>query len=1113
MDKQLRSALAQWAQQPLNESDRVVLAARELRGSLRSLQPALDRLSADPGAILSTAEDRDRRALLAALEAAAPGRGEHLLGRVRLLSWAAELDADHQCVLGGALLDGVLVPLGRGATAFRALRSSFQAAAAQRSRTSSRDWLAAIDAAGIEVIPDGVGVHGVRERARVQALEEYRRVLVAKLDVLDLSMLFEGIREVRVPGLASTFQVTWRPAEAQHDVTTDLLKVARRNDRFIVTGLPGMGKSSAFRQLAAAWAADSEAPFPVLLDLKGIGGSIHSRSDVSLGLLLSQAVQLCANIEPAILEMALRDELKRGNIVLLVDGLDETLEKAGVTAAGLADLLPQLPEKCGFILSTRVNALVAAQQTGLPCVELSTPTRLLETLTALLKALAAHASSDELGTWLPEKRSWLERSMKERTDVWDVPLLATLMTHRAAMGGAESPNAAALLNDVIKDSVDKWEQRRNAAPPGGNDKELRSEMLISGFAVIGHALNSQAELTAVEAQEMISADLDPWELSGPVARSIANQVLWFWDNAMGVFVEVNEKIQARSRQFSELADAYWAIGRNTPQRIEWLEQAIHSDSKREAVEIAIISNRSMMEHLFQQANVHSSEEVRARTLSWIIYVSRKGAISEDDQLLGQLIGLLGRAACEGLVFEEERDAGGIFSSMLTARSKLQADVDGPGWVFAQELASFPFPVRHRVRRDALLLKTNYGPAHTDIIRAAIALTDAEFDDRAALTEAERASVRAVIDTDLPDSVEPIRIPGKPLEISAAPVRIITGVEVILYGASKRISEFADDTPAKIYAFARQLPADAYMRVSAVLGSAGIRNMEYRNPFSRIRPEWSELAADFDGWGWLLRALADSEVAAAPQNQIDNWRWRALSDLIWAMGYTDASPSGLLRAAGAHPDTIRAWAAAIARAASIDPAAIAAQAHELLTRSEDIETITKLIDSYRLVDLNVEPGRLSSAHLLRLIPVLMSASDWMSWSAFELLVHLRSASIAQAIRDHKVTLTPMTVWRTTLVLCANSPDPISDAKKMLASKHSAQRAGAGFFLRHENDGKLGELLQTAMSDDDLTVRSDAGAVSSDSEPLYWSCRWCAEKNSLEDTNCRGCDLSSRPKAER
>ena len=143
---------------------------------------------------------------------------------------------------------------------------------------------------------------------------------------------------------------------------------------------------------------------------------------------------------------------------------------------------------------------------------------------------------------------------------------------------------------------------------------------------------------------------------------------------------------------------------------------------------------------------------------------------------------------------------------------------------------------------------------------------------------------------------------------------------------------------------------------------------------------------------------------------------------------------------------------------------------------------------------------------------MSASDWMSWSALELLINQGSASIVQGIRDHKVKLTPMTVWRTTVVLCANSDDPISDAKKMLASEQSAQRAGAGFFLRQLKDGDLGDLLQTAMRDDDLTVRSNAGAVASDSKPLYWSCQWCAERNALEDTECRGCDLSSKPKTE-
>ena len=38
----------------------------------------------------------------------------------------------------------------------------------------------------------------------------------------------------------------------------------------LLTGLPGMGKSTALEQAAARWAADTDAPVPVLVQLRDL---------------------------------------------------------------------------------------------------------------------------------------------------------------------------------------------------------------------------------------------------------------------------------------------------------------------------------------------------------------------------------------------------------------------------------------------------------------------------------------------------------------------------------------------------------------------------------------------------------------------------------------------------------------------------------------------------------------------------------------------------------------------------------------------------------------------------------------------------------------------------
>lgn len=1109
VDKELRSTINQWNAQRVGGEDCLVLAASALKGKLIRLQPALDRVSVDPGAILSPREESGRASLLCELEAVAPERGKFLLRHVRLLEWPVEHEDDSSFAHAAAMLDGSIVAIGSGHHAFRSLRSFFQAASAERLRTSPTDWVQALNADGLEVFADAKGVTGSRERARALALRDYRNVWTSRRDRLDLSMLLDGIPEIHIKGLAENYQVSWQQGR-MHDRTASLYTTLRRNNRFIVTGLPGMGKSSAIVQMAALLAEDEAAPLPILLDLKGIGPRIHTRKDVNISLLVSQASKLGVGSDPSTLEAALKFELARGNVIFLVDGLDETLDRATITAAGLADLLPVLHEKCGFVLTTRSNALLAAQQTGLPKVELVTPAGLTESLRTLIEKMSVNKNPDQPAQWVADKVAWLERSRKQHHDIWNVPLLAMLTTYRAADGADELPNAASLLNEVIKDSVRKWEYSRKSAPPGGNDKELRPEMLIDGFAAIGHALNSRAELATDEAEDVIALEISYWGFAVPVNRELAKHILWFWDNSAGIFIDIDGQIQARSRQFAELADAFWATSKN--RRSSWLATAVHTSSKRESVEIAAITDVHIAQGLLDHGENNPDAEARSRALSWISDFSRNGSVTLDDSSAHRLLKLLGCAAKRGLDFDDANEKDGALADFFESLNAAQKRADGSGWIFAYQLATFPTSLALRAHRDSIIGALNLDRPRLNLVEALTALSDSSFDGGVPLIETDVRKVREVLEIPIPPARSEQKIPGQHLTLYPPSFNPRTGTADVAVGTAARIEQFPNHMPSVLYALAKELPYGLFRAITSPLRAAGYFDPEPLG-LTTVLPDFSnERLENLGKWEWLAKALASLPDNENIEDTGDQWRWKALADLIDALDYANASLPGFRRATEEHPGVIIRWIDAISTAGAIDRATIVGQARSFLRLAEQDESdsVTDLISATRLERIELEPHRISDEQALKLVPALLSHSEWISLSACALLFGQQQTQIADAIRNSTKKLTPAVRRLSTLVQCANSDRASADILKLLATNSPPRRTAAASYLRESHDPELKRYWQEAMLDDDLSVRYAAGSLEGvDPLPLYWSCRRCSSKNQIEDTECRQCGSSSKP----
>ena len=216
----------------------------------------------------------------------------------------------------------------------------------------------------------------------------------------------------------------------------------------LLTGLPGMGKSTALEQAAARSAADEDAPVPVLVPLRDLARRHPRRStDITLPVLIEAATAVAPEQERAALRRALEQAAASGNAVLLLDGLDECQDRRAVVADGLAAVARDLPAETGIVLATRDSGMAAARKLNMPAARLTEPLRLDEVLARLLDHIAARRVPEaDRSQWILQRRQQLEEIRGNHPDLWRIPLFAVLFTlliaRPAPPGIAGGPGAA-----------------------------------------------------------------------------------------------------------------------------------------------------------------------------------------------------------------------------------------------------------------------------------------------------------------------------------------------------------------------------------------------------------------------------------------------------------------------------------------------------------------------------------------------------------------------------------------------------------------------------------------------------------------------------------------------
>lgn len=1082
-----RAAARQWAAQSLGSGDRVALVSRRLQGLLDGLQHAIDQVvRGDPVADGSRDDVTTFTETLRDQGAVEP---DQLLGRVQLMEWRVEHAGDADLEAGVAMLAGTIVPHDQAAQAFETLRQRMQLAATRRETTTIRNWIACLVAGGHVVYADGAGPRGARERARQLALDAYRTRLASRANRLDLSTLVTDVPQILVEDALHGWDVSWDTEDRQQISKTDVLNVVRATPRIVIVGLPGMGKSELMKQLAARLATEDLAPLPIHIDLRDITAAVRTADDVTLDLLLDRPSRSVTGQDPDVLKSALTDAVLNGGAILQIDGLDEAQRARGQVAAGIARLLAELPDATGLILTTRDSALPAAEQLHLPVVRLETPGNLkaamLELTVALARSGLAPAAKDE---WIATRSDELTSAFDTHEDIWKVPLLATLATVRLASGREATTSVPVLLNQVIQDSVTEWELRRTAGRDD-LDPALSADMLLAGFAALGHELVAASSIDTAAAIAAVRQSLHDWNLSSPLETTLATQIVTFWDERVGVFVDNGDGIVPRSRQFAELAEVRWLTGKEEADRRAWLQQAVEDDGYENAVSLATTMDPVVRAELVEQASRANGAASRDRAATWLSRQWETWPDEPTEQL--RIIDVLADAA-------EDRLPPAIQGTgILRSIEEQQQRSDGGGWPFVLALVRSPLDADLDARRRQRLAGLDLDPGRRSIITALTGLIDAQHEARP-LDDATLAAVQEIINTPRPPRPEPRRDDDGVLVLGSSP-NFLTGVGDIAERSTEFLDQLGPDAPDALHRIARQQSMRQYGRISRRLLALGHRDPEPLASGLAFPTEWLAIHEDHNGLGWLLRELDRLSPATGPEAQ-DSWRFPQLGALIAALDYAETTLQGFTRAAEEDSSVLQVWLRAHIEAFGLDPQVVAREARQLLAAPDSEAAIDSVIYGRRHPD--VEPVVLSPDAALALVSAFGSDSEWVVNSTFHLLTDTAYPEVAVALEAMDGSTTWRTRFERNVAIILNSADRESAVAARIESDNTAVRSAAGGILAGRYVSRP-DLLDRLREDADGQVRYYSGGDPRTAQA--WTCSWCTTVNSPDRTSCTRCNL--------
>ncbi|MGA5376295.1 hypothetical protein ACPCSD_35510 [Streptomyces griseoincarnatus] len=310
-------------------------------------------------------------------------------------------------------------------------------------------------------------------------------------------------------------------------------------------------------------------------------------------------VQAAVGDTQPLLNKALLARIEQGHVLLVLDAFDETFDHRDAVVETVADLLGRLPAGLDVIVTSRHSCLRSATLLDLPVYELQTPRNLDDTLDQLLNVVADSGPAPT-SEWTAATRASIARSRRAEPDLWRVPLLATLMVLLLAQKPAHAipSGRAALLTEVIDNSVRLWEMRRAPSVVPGTAPEVTADILIDCFDDIARLVAADGSTPWQRAHEAITTRLQQhWGKPAGTAAAAARLILEHWDAAAGVFLSDAPQgtLTARTRLFAEIGEARWAV-REPSALTAWMNEVIvqRPESARLAASLSPVAASALM---------------------------------------------------------------------------------------------------------------------------------------------------------------------------------------------------------------------------------------------------------------------------------------------------------------------------------------------------------------------------------------------------------------------------------------------------------------------------------------------------------------------------------------
>jgi hypothetical protein len=1105
-DKTFGSAVAQWMAMldGLRDCDRLVIVSAEAKGHVEALPAALHKRRA--GGVLTSSE---QNAITALAKAAGLDATSARFDELCAVGHAWHACADSAFDLGHRLcaemLDGAVVESSHGSAALKVLLAELHSDAGRANQSRLEDWWGWLSDARIPLVAGPTGSAAQRLTAERDAVRAYRELLTRDLDVVEFALLSDVLAPLTVPDLLSTVVVGPSPESSSGQ---RLANVVRRFQDLVLVGHPGAGKTTAMNQLAARFAGDDTAPLPIVVRLSRIASAVGESSDVTLELLVTDAVARVPEAHRAIMADLARRALTSGFALLICDGLDECHSRASAMVDGLVKLKSELGQDIGVVVTTRASALRSARKLGSEVMHLLSPTR-----AHAVQAQAMRAAMEQIGLRAAERarrEQRLSQIQGEQPVITGVPLLGNLLAVLIGLGkdAGLDGSVANLLKQVITQALSRWETRRGIDSSAAPNPSLAidSALLWDGYVAIGHLVAEVDNTTPADAVSGVAAMLrSGWGESPKKADALAAAIVDFWDATISVFIEEADGILTpRSRVFADLADATWMLEASDTEQTGWIERVLGDETRSDNLILAVRKNPDIAD----LALICARDRDQRRTLvGWLCDAAAQIELGQRC-LQAMLDTLVAEAhdAGDWLPPRPESDGAELFWSQDAQDKK-----DGRAWPFVRRAALLPLPPELRRTRDALIERVMSDTERSSTAAVLAATADAAYDERP-LTGDEREHVTALLALPLPLADDAERLITKnrnTLHIRPTEPMLSGRPEAVLC-ALQGLDELTQDVVDAMSEFTSWVP-DRY--VSEIEAEVVRRGMSY-SPTEKHSAAWRRLAV-FDEPSALPAALADVALPA-PVSAGTAWWCREFFALYQLMDVGKA-PAAELRYLASEPDrsTLVALARLYCDVNGLDADVLAAQVSQAVRHGE--EELSHLrgtayrnhSSTLRMKSLTV----IDDAQRITLRAALTSPCGWLGWLAMMVAQAAIDDELSELLVADLPRLHPVKQRWAVFAACHLATDSLGVAARLADADVSA-RAATAEYLRHFGDSSEAAeaLVGRLRNDDDLQVQLAAGHKGPvDAVAKVWTCWHCVEQNVIAAEDCVHCVDGARPEA--